>query len=80
MARRDMRSRHHRTIVGILPPGAKVPALVGNPVIYRDGVGAAALVAGEIHWFETLPRETARTAEELLVRRRAGSPLLSSQR
>ncbi|MGA2263634.1 MAG: DEAD/DEAH box helicase, partial [Acidobacteriota bacterium] len=34
-------------LVGILTPGARVPALLGNRVIYRDGVPVAAVEAGE---------------------------------
>ncbi len=34
-------------LVGILTPGARVPALLGNRVIYRDGVPVAAVESGE---------------------------------
>jgi ATP-dependent Lhr-like helicase len=34
-------------LAGILTPGPKVPAVLGNRVIYRDGVPVAALEGGE---------------------------------
>ena len=54
----------------------KIPALTGNRVLYRDGVAVAALVSGELQWFETLDLESARIADDMLVRRReAPAPL-----
>ena len=35
-------------LVGILSPGARVPAVIGNAVLYRDGVPLAAREAGAI--------------------------------
>ena len=37
-------------LVGILTPGAKVPALAGNRVLFRDGIPIAAQAGGEISW------------------------------
>jgi len=37
-------------LVGVITPGAKVPALLSNRVLYRDGVAIATLVGGEIAW------------------------------
>ncbi|NKQ13504.1 hypothetical protein, partial [Pseudomonas sp. SST3] len=34
-------------LVGTLLPGAKVPAVSGNRVVYRDGVPAAVMVGGK---------------------------------
>ena len=39
-------------LVGIVVAGTKVPALGGSRILYRDGVPAAALVAGEMQLFE----------------------------
>jgi ATP-dependent Lhr-like helicase len=64
-------------LVGVIAPGAKVPALLSNRVLYRDGVAVATLVAGEIQWLETLEPAEARAAESALVRRQVGSPLLA---
>ena len=43
----------------------------------RDGIAVAAMVAGEIQWLEVLPPPEARVAEDLLIRRQPGSPLLA---
>jgi hypothetical protein len=34
-------------LVGILTPGAKLPALAGNRLLYRDGIPTAVLAAGD---------------------------------
>jgi ATP-dependent Lhr-like helicase len=49
-------------------PGAKVPALYGNRVLYRDGVAIAALVAGEAQYFERVEPEKAWEMKNLLLR------------
>ena len=64
-------------LIGVITPGAKVPALLSNRVLYRDGVAIATLVAGEIEWIEKLEPAEARAAEALLVQRQVGSPLLA---
>jgi ATP-dependent Lhr-like helicase len=64
-------------LAGILLPGAKVPALASNRVVFRDGVPVGALVGGDVQWLAALEPADARLAEDLLVRRQAGSPLLA---
>ncbi|HVE51327.1 MAG TPA: DEAD/DEAH box helicase [Casimicrobiaceae bacterium] len=64
-------------LVGIVLPGAKVPALASNRVLYRDGAPVAALVGGDVHWLEALDPATMRAAEALLIRRQMGAPLLA---
>jgi ATP-dependent Lhr-like helicase len=64
-------------LVGILLPGPKIPALAGNRVLYRDGIPIAALVGGEVQWLEKLATAEMRAAEDVLIRRQAGSPLLA---
>jgi ATP-dependent Lhr-like helicase len=64
-------------LAGTLLPGARVPALAGNRLLYRDGIPVAALVAGQTQWLAELDPALAREAEALLVRRQAGSPLLA---
>ena len=39
-------------LVGILTPGARLPALSGNRVLYRDGVPVAIFSAGEVRFLE----------------------------
>jgi ATP-dependent Lhr-like helicase len=64
-------------LVGVLLPGARIPALTGNRVLYQDGLPIAAMVAGELRRLEALAPESAALAEEMLVQRRPGSPLLA---
>lgn len=64
-------------LVGTLLPGAKIPALTGNRVLYRDGLAVGALVAGETRWLEPLEPADVRSAETLLIRQRAHSPSLA---
>ena len=35
-------------LVGVLTPGARLPALIGNRVVYRDGVPVAVLSGGAV--------------------------------
>jgi ATP-dependent Lhr-like helicase len=64
-------------LAGIILPGAKVPALTGNRIVFRDGAPVATLVSGEVRFMELLEPDAAALAEDLLLRRRAGSPLLA---
>ena len=64
-------------LVGVLLPGAKVPALTGNRVLYRDGAAVAALIGGEVQWFEQLEGSDRVAAETMLIKRPIGSPLLA---
>lgn len=41
-------------LVGILTPGAKLPALTSSRLLYRDGVPIALLAGGEVQFLETL--------------------------
>ncbi len=62
-------------LVGVLVPGAKVPALYGNRVLYRDGVAVAVLVAGEVRYFEQVTPEMAWEMKNLLLRTAAPAAL-----
>ncbi|MEO5700185.1 MAG: DEAD/DEAH box helicase [Casimicrobiaceae bacterium] len=64
-------------LIGIVLPGARVPALAGNRVLFRDGLPIAALAGGEVRWLTELDVAARRTAEDILVRRQPGSPLLA---
>ena len=64
-------------LAGIIVPGPKVPALANNRLLYRDGVAVAALIGGDVQWLETLEPSLARSAEDALVKRQPGSPLLA---
>ena len=47
-------------LAGVLTPGPKVPAILGNRVAFRDGVPVASAVSGQIQW-HTEPDEKTRT-------------------
>jgi len=63
-------------LVGVLVPGAKVPALAGNRILYRDGVPLAALIADEVRWFQELPPAAQTEAKAALITRTALAPVL----
>jgi ATP-dependent Lhr-like helicase len=75
-ARRDEASDHDCVIcgadplnlAGILTPGMKVPGLHGNRLLLRNGVPAAAWIAGEAHYFEPMSPEQAWQARNLMLR------------
>jgi ATP-dependent Lhr-like helicase len=56
-------------LVGILTPGARLPALTGNRVLYRDGVPIALLAGGEVRFLEKPAPEAEWNARNALVRR-----------
>jgi len=62
-------------LVGILTPGAKLAALTGNRVLYRDGLPVALYAGGEAQFLETLDPETEWQAKKAL-RRGAVPPAL----
>ncbi|MCD5990357.1 DEAD/DEAH box helicase [Pseudomonas sp. CDFA 553] len=52
---------------GTLLPGSKVPALVGNRLVYRDGIPAAAVIAGKPqYWLALEPEAMAQVRDRLL--------------
>jgi ATP-dependent Lhr-like helicase len=54
-------------LAGILTPGAKLPALTGNRVLYRDGIPIALLEANNIRFLEELePGSQAQARNSLL--------------
>jgi ATP-dependent Lhr-like helicase len=62
-------------LVGVLTPGARVPALAGNRVLYRDGVPIAVQVAGEAQFLAELDPAAAWQAHNALLRKpAAGAP------
>ncbi len=62
-------------LAGILLPGPKVPALYSNRVVFRDGIAFAALVSGEVQYFEKLEPEQAWELKNLLLRTPAPAEL-----
>jgi len=58
-------------LVGILTPGARLPALTGNRLLYRDGIPIATLAAGEVRFLETLDAADEWQAHKALLRQTA---------
>jgi len=64
-------------LVGILTPGARLPALTGNRVLYRDGLPVALFVAGEVRYLDTtLDAATQWSARAALLRRHVPAALV----
>jgi ATP-dependent Lhr-like helicase len=64
-------------LVGILTPGARVPAQLGNRVVYRDGVPVAAVEAGEIRMLSAVEPGERLTLERMLDPRPLSSEVKS---
>ncbi|HEV3179117.1 MAG TPA: DEAD/DEAH box helicase [Steroidobacteraceae bacterium] len=56
-------------LVGILTPGARLPSLSGNRLLYRDGVPVALLSGGEVTFLAELAPPEQWQARNLLLRR-----------
>jgi len=56
-------------LVGVLTPGARLPALTASRVLYRDGVPIALLAAGEVRFLEHLAPDAEWGARNALLRR-----------
>ncbi|TLZ49272.1 MAG: ATP-dependent DNA helicase, partial [Gammaproteobacteria bacterium] len=82
-ARRKPREGHYVSLsgadplnlVGILTPGARLPSLSGNRLLYRDGVPIALLAGGEVSFLEELPAPQQWEARNLLLRRQVPAQL-----
>jgi ATP-dependent Lhr-like helicase len=58
-------------IVGIVTPGARLPALTGNRVLYRDGLPIALYIGGEVKFIEPLESKAQWDAQNALLRRQS---------
>ena len=56
-------------LVGILTPGARLPSLSSNRVLYRDGIPLAVFAGGEVRFLEKLEPKEQWEAQNLLLRR-----------
>jgi ATP-dependent helicase Lhr and Lhr-like helicase len=54
-------------LVGILTPGARLPALTGSRLLYRDGLPIAFLASGEVQFLETLDAGTEWALRKVLL-------------
>jgi ATP-dependent Lhr-like helicase len=65
-------------LAGILTPGAKLPALTGNRLLYRDGLPIAFLAGREVEFLEELDTGSRWELRKLLLRDpRRRTPVLS---
>jgi ATP-dependent Lhr-like helicase len=62
-------------LAGIVLPGSRVPAIYSNRVMYRDGVAVAALIAGDVQYFEKVDQEKAWMMRNMLLRTQAPEEL-----
>jgi ATP-dependent Lhr-like helicase len=62
-------------LVGILSPGARIPAITANRIVYRDGVPLAVLVAGQVRVLERMAPREEWEVHNALVRRKVPSVL-----
>jgi ATP-dependent helicase Lhr and Lhr-like helicase len=53
----------------MITPGARLPALTGNRVLYRDGLPLALYVGGEVKFLEPLEGREQWQAQNALLRR-----------
>ncbi len=56
-------------LVGIMTPGARLPSLTGNRVLYRDGIPVAVYAGGEVSFLEQLDEKEQWQARNALLRR-----------
>ena len=56
-------------LLGLLTPGARLPALAGNRILYRDGLPLATLAGGEVRFLEPLDAAAQWEAQNVLLRR-----------
>lgn len=56
-------------LIGILSPGARLPSLTGNRVLYRDGMPLALLAGGEVRFLEPLDPKAEWDARNAMLRR-----------
>ena len=55
-------------LAGTLLPGAKVPALASNRLVYRDGIPAAAEIAGKQQFWLELDQQDSGQVRSKLIR------------
>ena len=63
-------------LIGVITPGARLPSLTGNRVLYRDGLPVALLAGGEVTFIETLDEKEQWRARNALLRRQVPATLV----
>ena len=62
-------------LVGLITPGARLPALAGNRVLYRDGLPVAVLAGGEVRFLGQFEPAEQWQLQNLLLRRQVPAQL-----
>jgi ATP-dependent helicase Lhr and Lhr-like helicase len=62
-------------LLGILTPGARLPALTANRILYREGLPLATLCAGEMQLLASLEPQEQWAVQQRLQRRHVPAPL-----
>jgi ATP-dependent Lhr-like helicase len=62
-------------LIGILTPGARLPSLAGNRLLFRDGMPVATLTGGEIQYLEEMQPKDRWEAQVALLRRHVPATL-----
>jgi ATP-dependent Lhr-like helicase len=65
-------------LVGILTPGAKLAALSGNRLLYRDGLPVASYAGGDVTFLQPLEPGEQWEARKALLRSAAAGPVVAS--
>ena len=63
-------------LIGILTPGARLPSLTGNRLLYRDGVPVAVYAGGNVTFLEQLEPPDQWQVQSALLRRQVPAPLM----
>ena len=66
----SLRAADPLNLTGIVLPGARVPALAGNRVLFRDGVPVATHAAGQTDFLIALEPASEWEARQALLRKR----------
>ncbi len=64
-------------LLGIVTPGARLPSLAGNRLLYLDGLPIATYAAGEVQYLEKLGPKEEWDARNALLRRHVPAALVS---
>jgi ATP-dependent Lhr-like helicase len=84
---RDIRRRPHDgqfialsaadplNLIGVITPEARVPALTGNRVLYKDGLPIAAYVGGEVRFLTQLDPAAQWEVQNAILRRHVPAAL-----
>ena len=64
-------------LLGIVTPGARLPSLAGNRILYRDGLPVASYAAGEVQFLEKLEPQEEWEARNAVLRRHVPAALIA---